>query len=172
MCIIIDTNTLSAVFNPNSQNHNDFEPVLKWIIFGNGKLVYGGSKYTSELRRTNKYLKIFVELSKKRKVIKVDDSHVDSLEVEISNIINDSKFNDPHIPAIVIIAKCRLICSCDSSAYKYFKRKDIYPQGFGVPKIYCKAGNSDLLCNKDIVGSCAQTIRLQRAEAEAFVESL
>ncbi len=44
MCIVIDTNAFHAVFNPISQKHGDFRPVLEWIVHGRGKIVYGGDQ--------------------------------------------------------------------------------------------------------------------------------
>ena len=48
MCVIVDTNAFAAVFNANANNHDEFAPVLDWIISGKGKLVIGGTKYMSE----------------------------------------------------------------------------------------------------------------------------
>ena len=44
MCIIVDTNCFAPVFDRKSEKHNQFAPVLEWIISGKGKLIYGGSK--------------------------------------------------------------------------------------------------------------------------------
>ncbi len=70
MCIIIDTNTLASVFNQASLNHSNFKPVLDWIYSGNGKIVYGGTRYESEIKN---YLGIFNELNKMNRAIKVNN---------------------------------------------------------------------------------------------------
>ena len=54
MCVIVDTNCLASVFERKSEKHPQFAPVLEWIIFGKGKLIYGGSKYIGELMYENK----------------------------------------------------------------------------------------------------------------------
>lgn len=72
MCVIIDTNCLASVFECKSENHPQFAPVLEWIIFGKGKLIYGGSKYIGELSKTRKYLKIINLLKNKGKAICVE----------------------------------------------------------------------------------------------------
>jgi hypothetical protein len=51
MCIVIDTNTFSSVFNENSQKFKEFEPVNHWILKGNGFLIYGGRTYKNELKK-------------------------------------------------------------------------------------------------------------------------
>lgn len=58
MCIILDINILSSVFSQAAMKHREFEPVLKWITEGHGRVVYGGTKYKKELGKTP-YLKIF-----------------------------------------------------------------------------------------------------------------
>jgi hypothetical protein len=51
MCIIIDTNRFSSIFEEENSDHDEFKPILDWIIFGKGKIVYGGTKYKQELTR-------------------------------------------------------------------------------------------------------------------------
>jgi hypothetical protein len=172
MCIVIDTNTFASVFDRESEKHPDFKPVLDWIIFGNGKAVIGGSKYREELRRSHKYLRIFIELSKKRKVMSIDDESVDKIQVEIEKKHNDKGFNDPHIPAIIIASGCRLICSGDKVAYQFFKRKNIYPKNIVRPKIYSKASNADLLNDKNIVNACKPVMRLPKEIGQTFLDSI
>ena len=69
MCVIVDTNAVAAVFNANANNHDEFAPVLDWIISGKGKLVIGGTKYMSELARTKKYLSFVQILNTKARTI-------------------------------------------------------------------------------------------------------
>jgi hypothetical protein len=60
MCIIIDANTFAAIFDPINKGHIDFKPVYDWIVFGRGKIVYGGKKYKSEVKNVSKYFGLFV----------------------------------------------------------------------------------------------------------------
>ena len=80
MCIVIDANVFSSVFSRSSLDHGEFKPVLKWIIEGRGKIVYGGTKYISELRAAPKYLGIFNQLEMAGKVVKLCDSRVDDFQ--------------------------------------------------------------------------------------------
>ena len=61
MAIIIDTNCIANVFSPKTANHSEFKPVLEWILLGKGLMIYGGSKYREELKKTAKYLPIIAE---------------------------------------------------------------------------------------------------------------
>ena len=54
MPIIVDTNCFANVFSRNATRHNEFEPVLNWILRGKGKLIYGGTKYKTELKKSYK----------------------------------------------------------------------------------------------------------------------
>ena len=117
MCIVIDTCTFASVFDPNSRKHNDFRPVRRWIVSGNGKVVYGGTKYKQELRKTSKYLRIIAELSKASRVVAIPDESVDAKQREIEKAFNHRDFDDPHIVAIVIVSGCRLILQRKVAAF-------------------------------------------------------
>ena len=157
MCIIIDTNSFSHVFNTQDCNHSKFRPVYDWITSSCGSMVYGGTRYNNELRK-NKYLKLIATLKSKTKfnVIKVDDSKVDAQEARIIKIIPDKKFDDPHLPAIAIVAKCHLICSLDMASVKFVTNPALYPKHFLIPKYYSQPSNKNLLCNKYIDKSYKQ----------------
>lgn len=151
MCIIIDTNCLADVFSSKSKKHKAFKPVLDWIINGIGKMVVGGTKYRSEIEKNDKVRKLVSVLNQKaKKVILLDDRNVDLWQRKIEKLITDTDFDDPHLPAMVIVGKCQLICSGDTRSIKYVCRKDIYPKGISIPKYYTKANNKDLLCTKYI----------------------
>jgi predicted nucleic acid-binding protein len=122
MCIVIDANTFAHVFNSSSKNHHEFKPVLDWIVYGKGKIVYGGTLYKKELRNAPKYFKLFLELSKSSKVVEVDMILVDKKEQEVAKLVNHPNFDDPHLIAIIIVSGCKLICSHDSKAYSFLKR--------------------------------------------------
>jgi hypothetical protein len=152
MCIIIDTNTLPAVFRVDSANQADFFPVLDWIENGRGKVVYGGTKYENEVKK--KYLGIFVELNKKGKGIYIDNAIVDAKEVQISPIIIHPDFDDQHLVALLMVSGCKLICSLDQRAYPYFKHATFFSPARNRPRIYNQIGNKDLLSNGNIVNIC------------------
>lgn len=147
MCIIIDTNCLSDVFCAGTKNHKKFEPVMDWIIGGIGKMVVGGTKYRGELIK-NRKISSFVKTLNMRanKVIMVDDKKVDAWQRKIEELIPDPDFDDPHLPAMVIVGKCHLICTGDVRSVKHVTRPDIYPKGTEIPKYYTSERNKNLLC--------------------------
>ncbi len=109
MCIIIDTNTLAPVFNRDCSVHREFKPVFDWIFWGQGRVVYGGTKYKDELRKAPRYFGIFLELRKKRKAIEVDDCKVDRRQAELEAAVKHRDFDDAHIIAIVIVAIAAMV---------------------------------------------------------------
>ena len=151
MCIVIDTNTLPAVFNADSINHADFLPVLEWIQNGNGKVVYGGTKYQNELKN---YLRLFIELRNRGKGVYIDCDLVDAKATEISKVIVDPDFDDQHIVALLIISGCKLICSLDKRAHRYFKHSKFFSPARNRPKIYKNIHHRSLLNNRNIANVC------------------
>ena len=89
MCVIIDTNVFGDVFEKESKNHDDFEPICRWISEGFGRIVYGGSKYKSELNQATKYLKLFKHYNDARRIIKLSDEKVDEIEKMISKELEE-----------------------------------------------------------------------------------
>lgn len=151
MCIIVDTNSLASVFDRSAVDHSDFEPVLDWIINGKGKLIFGGSKYISELKKSPKYLTVINRLKNMaNKVIVVNCKLVDSTEENIRKQVSDPDFDDPHLPAIVIVSQCMLICSKDTRSVRFVTMPELYPRGVDVPKYYTGIQNKNLLCDKYI----------------------
>lgn len=150
MCIIVDTNCLASVFDKKSDKHQEFEPVLEWITKGKGKFIYGGSKYLAELSKATKYLRIINILKKSGKTIIANKDIVDKEQKRIEQSITDEDFDDPHLPAIVIASKCKLICSVDTRSIKFVTCSKLYPKGIEVPKYYTSSKNKNLLCDKYI----------------------
>ena len=154
MCIILDACILPKVFIRSSKEHKEFEPVLKWLVCGKGKIVYGGKKYDDEPKKMSKYISIFAEFNRAGKLVKLDNKKVDEEEEKLIQKVNNTNFDDPHIVSIVIISKCRLLCTHDGRSFKYIKKSSLYPKGITFPKIYTKAANKDLLRDKNIAKIC------------------
>ena len=150
MAIIIDTNCLANVFSRNSKKHDDFAPVLEWVINGKGVLVFGGTKYMNELRKTTKYMKIIKLLNDCKKVYIGNKTNIDKIQAEIEKRNRCSDFDDPHLPAIVIDTKCKLICSEDTQSVPHVKDEKWYPKHIAVPCFYTGLRNTDLLCDQYI----------------------
>jgi hypothetical protein len=145
MCIIIDTNTFTKVFDHDNAEHPNFKPVYDWIIRNKGYLVIGGSKYKQELglikssdgkRRLNAS-RILLELKIKNiKITNIDDEKVDKYQQSIQHKINSPDFDDPHIIALAVISKCKLICTSEIRALPFFSDKSLYPKNFKLPNTY------------------------------------
>lgn len=150
MAIIIDTNCFSRVFCRKNKEHEDFAPVLEWVLHGHGFLVYGGSKYKQELRDCMKFMHFFNMLKTARKAFTFDDDEIDKLQAEYEKMIQHPDFDDPHLPAIVRVSKCRLICSRDFRSVPFVTDPALYPKRFHVPQYYSSKRDAWLLTDDNI----------------------
>lgn len=165
MCVIIDTNTFASVFNPEAQDHKEFQPVYDWIINKKGKIVFGGSKYKEELSKGYRYLKLFGHFSRARKTVEIDQAEVDKYQEILINKIQHRDFDDPHLVAIAYISKCRVICTNEKRAIPYLTLKNFYPNNSPRPKIYTQYSNKTLLCDRYYADICKPCIKLNKVEA-------
>lgn len=149
MCIVIDANVFSRVFNNADQQHGEFRPVHDWIVYGEGKMVYGGSRYQKELERARTYRKLIVTLMDAGKIYRIDGTKIDSEEAKIIKI--DNRVKDPHLIAIVIVSGCKLVCTKDRGAIDGLTDKRFYAKPMTRPKIYSGYRTKNLLCKKYIV---------------------
>ena len=172
MCVIIDTNVLTSVFLPTSQDHSEFEPVYNWIFNGKGKIVFGGSKYLKELHTHGRYyVNIFNTLQSQRKVYQIPTEEVDKTEAKLMHNFPDTKINDHHLAAIVINSKCHIICTNDKESYNFLKDPSVYPNGINKPKIYRGISNADLIDDRHIVECCKPGEKLSK-DARASLKNL
>jgi hypothetical protein len=135
MCLVIDQNVISKVFDSRNAEHKRFHPVQVWVMTGTGSVIYGGTKYIKELGK-GKYLGLFAELLKARRAIRVDTKSVDDRALVLKLMVPEKEFNDEHIIAVVGISRCCLVCTDDKRSIPYLKRKDLYPPGVHVPRVY------------------------------------
>ncbi|MGL4597997.1 MAG: hypothetical protein ACRCYO_10725 [Bacteroidia bacterium] len=146
MKIIVDTNVLSDVFDPNAENHDAYKPVKRCIVECKGVLVYGGTKLTGEYsKKINLLGKLLIELKNKRKILALNKDEVDGLESSLTQKVNNPNFDDPHIISCAILSKADLICTNDKRADKYIKDKSLYPKRVSPPKIYRSKTHKELL---------------------------
>jgi hypothetical protein len=150
MPLIVDTNCLANVFEKKSAKHDEFWPVLNWILNGKGLLIYGGSKYMNELKKTPKYLPIIRYLTEIGKAVKGDEKKIDKYEERNKKLITDPDFDDPHLAAIVLDTRCRIICSEDKRSVRFIQNPILYPSRFTCPSYYVGKRNVDLLTDKYI----------------------
>lgn len=168
MCIVIDTNTLSHVFNKKDEFHKNYKIVFDWIDNGNGRLVYGGDYYINELARASRYFELIVQYKKANKAVNIDEEKPDFANRERARIISITRskeyktFNDSHIIAVVIVARCRIVCTTDGPLSRFVKDRSLYPNKFKIPEVFNnKSKNKKALlnqfCNKD--KKCTACIR-------------
>lgn len=170
MAIIVDTNCFARVFNRECKEHEEFAPVLNWIVNGNGFLVYGGSKYLEELKKSCVYMKIFRLLRDLNKAFEFDRQLIDKLTLEYQKKYGNKDFDDPHLPAIVIVSKCRLICSDDKRSIPYVTASYMYPKRFSKPSYYIGSKDSYLLVDRNIDKRLAKRKnKLSKKEKEIII---
>ena len=156
MCLVIDTCCLAMVFDGKNKEHPKFAPVLDWIK-GKGRMIYGGTKYNSELGKASKYLSYVAELSRQRKTIQIPSAKVDPIAAKLKAMIADAAFDDEHIVALVIASRCCVVCTNDDGAIAYLKQAALYKSYTGSrrPQIYRgHKTHKKLCCDRNIVGEC------------------
>lgn len=167
MCIVVDTNCLGRVLNRKSAEHDEFKPVLDWILDGKGTFVIGGSTYLGEAIG---YLKIFAELAKVNKIVDINKQQVDDQEAWAAAQIQHPDFDDPHLVALLRVSGCKLICSLDARAYPYLKHELFFSPAARRPRIYNQRGNADLLSDANIAECCtARKVTVKEKETLTLI---
>ncbi|MFN9109065.1 MAG: hypothetical protein ACK5XN_03160 [Bacteroidota bacterium] len=164
MCIIVDTNVLASVFKQNASNHSQFKPILDWIVYGKGKLVFGGTQYINEIKGS--YLELFLQLKKAGKAVFIPTDLVDAEQLVVDGMIADPDFDDPHLVGLLRVSGCKLICSLDSRAFPFFRHALFFTPASSRPRIYSQLSNSSLLRDRyiaEVCKPCAPTTNQQRA---------
>lgn len=159
MCLVIDADCFSRVFDKTNKEHLQFKPIWEWINDGKGRMIYGGTKYGTQLRTSRKFLPIVTELEKKGKTVRIPDSVVDDLATAIKGKITDANFDDEHLVALVVASRCRVVCTKDTGAISFLRRNDVFADYAGVsrPSIYRGHRTHTKLCsNAHIVAICRQ----------------
>jgi hypothetical protein len=151
MCIVIDINTLSMVFNEANTRHAEFSAVKDWIHSRNGVVVYGGTKYKEELAKTEKFMRLLRLLRDSGKAITIVDDVVDAIESTVKTLTKNTDCDDPHIIALLGAARCPLLCSVDNRSFPFIKDKTLYPKGTPLVRIYTSPRNRNLLKKIDPV---------------------
>lgn len=172
MAIIIDANCVANVFSKSSAKHSDFKPVLEWILLGKGIMIFGGSQYRKEMAKTSKYLQIIRLLKDVGKAIEGCQKDIDEYQKKVEALREDEDFDDPHLPAIVVITKCRLICSEDTRSIPFVTDGKYYPKNFKIPVYYTSAKNQKLLTDKYVDNSLKPLCKLNKMTSERIYKQL
>lgn len=154
--MIVDANVFSMLFCIKNERHEKYAKLLEWILYGRAKMVYGGY-LRKEYHQMHKFINLLLELKKINKFHSLSDAENTRIEEETERIrqeIKDADFDDPHIIALVIISKARIVCSEDQRFFKFLKRKEVYPKHVAVPKIYTALSahepQDSLLCDENL----------------------
>lgn len=172
MAIIIDANCVANVFSRRSDKHKDFKPVLNWILLGKGLMIYGGTQYKRELAKTAKYLPIIRLLKDVGKAIEGCTKDIDDYQKKVEDLRENTDFDDPHLPAIVVITKCRIICSEDTRSIPFVQDGKYYPNGFKTPVYYTSKKNKNLLNDKYVDKSLKPLCKLNKLDSERILKIL
>jgi len=155
MCIVIDTCCLASVFDSDQVDHTEYEPVLRWITEGRGKMVFGGKRYGRELARLKRYQRIWAEFARSGKIVRLDDEKVDAIEEGTRTSTRWRRFNDHHVLAIVIASGVKVVCTRDRGCGELLKHYSEYPRGVSRPRIYKRAAHATLLNDRNIANVCS-----------------
>jgi len=152
MCFVLDINIFHCIFSSNSKEYTEFSPLRNWL-FSNPRtsLVVGGTTYRNELKQLTKYLGMLIELEKKKKITKISNDVVDAEEKRVRSLVGHRDFDDPHIVAIFCASRCRIFASHDKRSDQFIKRKEFYPKGQKLPRIYRNKRHQKLLTEANIV---------------------
>lgn len=146
--IIIDTNVFDVFFNPSTEEQKQkYYPVSNCVSKCSGVIFYGGTTFTKEIgtKIQKKSAGFLVEAINKGKIKILPKEEVDKQEKRIKKIEPSPDFDDAHIIACAIVGKCKVICTDDSRADKFIKRKELYPEKFKRPSIYRNQSHKHLL---------------------------
>ncbi len=147
MCLIIDANVASLVFDSNPESN--FALAFNWLHDPNknGSMVYGGHLVT-ELFRTAKVRRYIRALYQSGRAYKIDDQLVD---IETNNLVRSGLCcsDDEHVIALARVSGARTLCSHDQPLQVDFR----YPQLVNNPRgsIYQRPQHAHLLRHS---GSC------------------
>lgn len=150
MCVVIDINTLAAVFTEANAQHAEFSAIKRWIDQRRGVVVYGGTQYKKELSRAERYMRLLRQMRDAGQAVAIVDAAVDAIEDAVLEKTKGTECDDQHVIALLAAARCNLLCSVDRRSFPFVKDRSLYPRGALLPvKIYSSARNENLLGNTD-----------------------
>jgi hypothetical protein len=165
MCVVVDADTFTYFSNPHSSRHGEFQPIIKWVRDSNCKYVYGGTTYTNQLNKHKDFRDFLKTMWQAGKTVDIGRQKVDQTERVIRQTITGPGYNDHHIVAIVLISRCKVVCSLDSGlknlideCYSSSGRTTIMRQ-LGIrkprkPNIYSGRGSASTLRRRTSSSNC------------------
>lgn len=143
--LLIDTNVIGAVFDRNNAQHENFRPILDFIIRRRGIMVSGGTRYLGEISRIKNVVALLGELERRGQVRVQSMSAVDDEERRITLLAPPPSCDDQHLIAIISVSRARVIASNDQRADRYLKDRSLYVGGVKRPSIYRRTSHRRLL---------------------------
>lgn len=141
MCVIIDNDIAHKFF----AQHEEFKPVLRWLLHGNGRLVFGG-KLTQELQANALARKLLIELKRAGRADTFPEEQLNTEEDWVKNTCL-CRSNDTHVIALARVSKARTLCTQDHALMEDFKNLELVPRPQG--KIYSRPDQAHLLNHDD-----------------------
>lgn len=120
MGLIIDANKRDLFFaSPLGPQE---KVIVDWFL-SSGRLVIGG-RLRRELGGSEKMRRYLVSLKQAGKVRDIDDTEVDAKEQELSagGLLSS---DDPHVIALALVSRSRLLHTSDAALIDDFKRKEV-----------------------------------------------
>jgi len=157
MCTVIDADTFSYFCD--------------WIETSSCKIVYGGTHYENHLESHRRFRGHLAEQEHKGKTKHLNDDEVDHVTDVLKENYIRADFNDHHIVALVLISRCKLVCSvdnglrnlidsCYSSSGHTTIRCQLQIRNLRKPSIYSGRGSAATIRRRtfcDNCGPCSHT---------------
>lgn len=155
MSIVVDINTFPSVFDEDNDDHTDFSPVKDWIERGDGFLLYGGTKFKQELLQSHRRVRFIRLLRDAGRAFEISGEVVDAIQAIVEAKVANTGCDDPHVIALLVAARCGLLCSRDKRSYPYIKDRSLFPKGSPRVRIYTGRRNIKLLkpCKLQVVAN-------------------
>ncbi len=158
MCVIIDTNKLSAFFDASDEAS---ATLLKWVING-GSIVYATSgRYAEEIERTNSMPRL-IELSRHARLYAVPPDDLDDCVAELEKA-GKCRSGDLHILALALASGARIFYTDDEDLRKDIRNPAILHERRG--HVYSNKSHRHLLTKKN----CRFNMRQRKKSAGASI---
>ena len=120
MCAIVDANRFGVVFS--SPPGDDYTALVSWLTDADGILVYGGTKYSDEMRRHGAAQRFFARLRQAGRAILIEHATVDAEETRLKGrCVSD----DEHVIALARASGARIVCTEDRNLFADVKDPDL-----------------------------------------------
>ncbi|MDP8241193.1 MAG: hypothetical protein P9X24_19060 [Candidatus Hatepunaea meridiana] len=121
---------------------------IKWVSEGPGYIVYGGTRYFEELSQGGLGFINALKDYRYSSVVVLRDEIIDSKQSEVCSkypdafdLDNEKNDGDPHIVAICLVSKTKIVCTNDKGCKRAIK--SVFTKN--RPRLYSSDKNADLL---------------------------